>query len=269
MTMNKKYKSVILAILLIVLSICINPTFAGWGYHAHINYLKEAIRILPYYEYQMGIYYKDHLIEGLVEGEIQFKYRHQGIGPKWLPLKRQKELEYLSGLPIQENDVEKTAAFFYGHFERLRSDLVGAERRYSEVLFELGYFLHAINNVLIPLYEKGHFPEQRLASNTEEIDLTEAQIDEITDLKSWLHRMLSQKLQIRSQWSETADAGDMDAFIEQAHQANLKNITVMASILHYILHGCLGPADSEVMKEVAQIHESRLKMHRGRKPWIE
>ena len=108
-----KYKR-IFGLLLLALSwmTTADTSWAGWSHRVHIHYLKEAIRILPYFEYQMCIYYKDHLMEGVVEGEIQYRYRDRGKGPHWLKTTGLKELEYLNGIPIQEKDIETAAQFF-------------------------------------------------------------------------------------------------------------------------------------------------------------
>ena len=43
---------------------------AGWGHHAHVNYLKEAIRILPCFDYEMCLYYRDALIPLYEQGRF-------------------------------------------------------------------------------------------------------------------------------------------------------------------------------------------------------
>ena len=261
----------IIALLLFALSwmTTADTSWAGWSHRVHINLLKEAIRILPYFEYQMCIYYKNHLMEGVVEGEIQYRYRDRGKGPLWLNTTNKKELEYLNGIPIKEKDIEAAAQFFCERLERCRADIRNSNRRYGDVLFELGYILHSINNVLIPLYEKGHFPEQRLAQQTESIDLRTEHIEEITDLKPWLSHMLKEKLRLRAEWSKTAEANVREAFVEHAHRANEKNIYVLAGILRYVLRDCFGPADPEVRKSLGEMHEKQLQADGGRKPWVE
>ncbi|MCP4901652.1 MAG: hypothetical protein GY906_32210 [bacterium] len=241
---------------------------AGWGHKAHSNVIREAVRVLPIFDYEMCLYYKDDLVKGAIEGEIQFKYRAQGKPPLWMKDLTPLEVELLNGIPVTAENLDEATEFFTKRFEELRLDIVLARRQYSEVFFEIGYLLHSMNNILIPLYEKGHFPEQHLAAHTQEIKLNPELVAKFQELEPWLKQTITQKLAARKLWSGLAVRGDREGFIEYAKTANSFNIYSNAAIIHYVLGGSFGPADPEVRAEVGKIHERQLDIQRGRKPGV-
>jgi hypothetical protein len=93
----------------VTLALCVAHTAAaGWSMHAHTNYLQEAIRILPILDYEMCLHYREALLTGIVEGEIQFKYRAEGRYPLWLGRLSSEQVAMLNGLA----DHKKGTLFF-------------------------------------------------------------------------------------------------------------------------------------------------------------
>lgn len=253
---------------LVILVFTFNKTNAGWGHHVHINYVKEAISILPYFEYQMALYYKDDILKGAIEGEIQHKYNYKGITPKWMGEISKEESLFLCGIYVDENNKDVASKFFYQRIENLKKDLNSCNRKYSDVLFELGYLICSINNILVPLYEEGHFNEHYYASNTSQaIELKTDSIEKISDIKLWMEKMIDQKLQTRKKWSAFAENNDNSGFVNYGHQANKQNIYVSASIINYVLVGCYGPSEETGHRDfVEKKHNKKYSIKGDRRP---
>lgn len=255
----------------IIAAICLAwsvPCEAGWGHQAHSNLVREAVRILPIFDYEMCLYYKEDLIKGAIEGEIHFKYRAQGVGPRWMNDLSAAEIEILNGIPVEPENLDDAASFFGSRLEELRLDVVQARRRYSEVFFELGYLLHSMNNILIPLNEEGNFPEQYLASRTQDIEIRTEKVEFFAELEPWLRAILSEKLSMRQKWSDLARPETRDEFIAYSARANEFNIYSIAALIHYVLAESFGPAHPEARAHVAEIHERQLNANGGRKPGV-
>ena len=239
---------------------------AGWGQEAHKNLLTEAIRILPVFDYEMCVYYKTPLLTGIVEGEIQFKYKENGISPLWLKLKNPEEISYLNGIPVNKKNYKEAAEFFALKFSSLRSDIINCKRKYSDILYELGYYLTAINNILIPLYEKGNFPEQVYAKKTSELFLDSKQIKKITNINLWCINTFENFLSLREKWTNSAKPDNHEEFKSLSHKANSQQIYTLANIISYVLSDSFGPGHPEARKHVQKIHEKHIKVTNGRKP---
>jgi len=241
---------------------------AGWSMHAHTNYLKESIRILPILDYEMCLHYRGALLAGIVEGEVHFKFRAEGHSSPWLGALSKEQVGFLNGLPVNESTIDQASILFAGRFAGLRSEIAGMKRPYQETLFELGFYLAAINNVLLPQYESSHFPEQRLASDTASWPLDSKQVETIQDIDTWMETMLAKKIKLRDRWSEAAAMGDLERFKELAREANTMNVAVLASLISFVLDRCYGPADPEHRAKVGKHHEQHLEIVNGRKPWF-
>lgn len=239
---------------------------AGWGPEAHKNLLKESIRILPIFDYEMCTYYKEFLYAGIIEGEIQFKYKDKGTIPNWLPATDKVEVQYLNGIPIDESNYQTAADFFSKRFENLRSDIVKCRRKYSDVFYELGYYLTAINNILIPLYEEGNYPEQHYAKQTSDLVLDPDKVIKIENMAEWLENRFSQIIKMRSKWTEAAKPNNSDEFKKISHEANLQQIYNMSNVISFVLGESFGPGHPEARKHVQKIHEKNIKLVKGRKP---
>ena len=136
----------------------------------------------------MYLSYKYDLEKGFIEGEIQYKYRWKGEAPLWMGVLTSSEINYLQGHDINIEDIDSASEFFYKRINELKKDITEMKRPYSEVMFELGYILHSINNILLPIYEGVHYPEQPLASNTSNLILENSNIEEINDLSFWMKK---------------------------------------------------------------------------------
>ncbi len=260
--MRKKGFIILIAILTITGSLN-----AGWSYRVHLNYLKESASILDYFDYQMCVSYKEDLKKGLIEGEIQYKYRENGKIPKWIGQLSDKEINYLQGHVIELNDVNSASDFFFNRITSIKDDIVEMRRPYSEVMFELGYILHSINNILLPIYEGVNYPEQPLAAKTGNLHLTKLDIEEISDFKIWLKKMIVDKVNMRIEWSEFANNKDREGFIKYADEANIKNIYTLSSILQWVISDCFGPGNLEIREKLETMKEGRMKKVDGRKKW--
>lgn len=239
---------------------------SGWSHHTHINYLREAIRILPVFDYEMCVYYYNHLAEGAVEGEIHYRYITKGKYPSWLKKLTKDEIKFLNGIPINALSVKDASTFFAKRFEALKNSINSLKKPYSQIFFELGYYLHSINNTLIPEYQGGKCPWQQMGSNTDSIDIKTANIHKISNLNEWLLKTLKKNLAIRSDWTKMAESENKDGFMKIAKMAHERNIYNTGSIIQYVLNDCFGPADPKVRKKVAAIHEKKLNSNDGRKP---
>lgn len=239
---------------------------AGWGPEAHKNLLTEAIRILPIFDYEMCVYYKSPLITGIIEGEIQFKYKDNGVSPNWIELKNPQELVFLNGIHINKKNYDKAADFFANKFSALRNDIINCRRKYSDVLYELGYYLTAINNMLIPLYEKGNFPEQKYAKQTANLILESNEIVKIKNIKYWCKNTFTNFLNLRESWTKSARTDNLDEFKKLSHKANTSQIYALANIISFILSDSFGPGHPDARKHVQKIHEKHINVVNGRKP---
>lgn len=247
-----------------------------WAPQVQTNFLIEAIRILPWYQYLMCKDYKNALIEGIVEAEYQFWFNKSGncIGLNDNIIK--EKMDSIKGWMFQEEDISKAAEFLARKFDDLKSDIRAGNRRYREILFELGYYLHPINNYLKPPYfHKGkptkeereyHSNCTRLAQNTEHIDLKTHNVEKISDLKSWLETMLEKDLLIRQEWYEEAETNkkSYDRFTELASRTNIYNL---ASIIRYVLSdlqpkGSNPEVQDRVLEKIDKLYKG------GRKPSI-
>lgn len=240
---------------------------AGWSYRVHLNYLKEAASISDYFDYQFYLSYKYDLEKGFIEGEIQYKYRSKGKVPKWMGEISNDEIKCLQGHDLCQDDVELASEFFYERLYMLKQSIIEMERPYSEIMFELGYYLHSINNILLPIYEGVNYPEQPLAANTEKLELDNSKIDDIIDFKSYLKKSIEAKIKMRDTWSEYANNKDREGFIKYADEANKMNIYTIASILRWIASDCFGPENVDTRNHLEAMHESRAKKENGRKLW--
>ncbi len=255
-------------LLAIITTIISHNLRAGWGNHVHINYLKESVSILDYFDYQMCISYKDDLMRGFIEGEIQFKYRANGHIPNWWNPLSNNDAFYLQGYTIDGTNIDSATNLFHKKLTSLQDDIINMRRSYSEVMFELGYILHSINNILLPLYEEGHYAEQQLASNTKNLELDNSNITVISELKPWLSKMLEEKITIRDKWSDYADNKDKEGFIKYADEANKKNIYTLSSILKWVIADCYGPSETTGIRDkIEKIHEDKMAKANGRKKW--
>lgn len=254
-----------LIICMIILSSTLS--FAGWSYHAHLNYLSEAASILPYFDYEFCKSYKYDLEKGFVEGEIQFKYRYRGKAPAWLEPISEDEIIYLQGYLIDENNVDEAVLFFTNRIKKLQLELVEMKRPYADIMFELTYYLHSINNILMPLYEEGHFPEQALASNTSALELNIENAIEIEDLNTYMKQMIDKKLQIREEWSAFAINNDREGFIKYADEANKYNIYTLSSLLQWFNADCYGPEYKPVRDHLEKMKDGHSPKTNGRKKW--
>ena len=243
-----------------------SAVFGGWDIHTHINTTKEAVRIQPVFEYEMCVYYKDHLLEGVIEGEIHYKYLATGKHPNWISDISENEVPFLNGIPINDQNIDSAAYFFADQLIELKKDISALEKPYGQIMFELGYFLHSINNSLIPEYHGGKCHWQEMASNTDSIDIRTSNITKVTDLKGSLIQMFKDNLNLRKEWTQMAEAEDKEGFIQIAQKAHEQNIYHTASLIQYVLDGCLGPAHPEARKHVAAHHEERMAANGGRKP---
>lgn len=261
-------RKIITKIIFVCLLILITTTglYAGWSHHTHANYIEEAIRILPIFDYEMCVYYNKYLTEGAVEGEIHYRYISNGIYPSWLPELTKDEIQFLNGIPINEQTAKAASDFFATRFEKLKVDMDSLSRSYSQIFFELGYYLHSINNTLIPEYHGGKCPWQQMGSNTESIEIKTANIEKIADLNDWLLTIIKANLRIRSEWTKMAESENKDEFLKIAQMAHERNIYNTASLIQYVLNDCFGPAAPQVRKKVAEIHEKKLNSNGGRKP---
>jgi len=124
----------------------------AWAPQVQSNYLKEAIRILPWFQYLMCRDYKNYLIEGIVEAEYQFWFMKSGNCSGLVKNLKKNKLRFIIGWNFQEKDIKTAAEFFHKKFEGLKSYVKDGNKRYSEIMFELGYYLHSINNSLKPPY---------------------------------------------------------------------------------------------------------------------
>lgn len=262
-----KFIGKIIPVYVLIITV-VSSLHAGWSHHTHINYIKEAIRILPIFDYEMCVYYKNHLIEGAVEGEIHYRYIANGTYPSWLPKLSTDEIQFLNGIPINEHNVTGATGFFTERFETLRKDIELLEKSYANIFFELGYYLHSINNTLIPEYHGGKCPWQQVASNTDSFDINTSQVEKIVDLREWLEKTFRENLRIRGEWTKSAESEDKDGFIKIAQKAHERNIYNTASLIQYVLNDCFGPADPGVRKKVAAIHDKKMNTNGGRKPGI-
>ncbi len=93
------------------------------------------------------------------------------------------------------------------------------------------------------MYETGHFPEQRLASNTISLPLDPTQVEPIQDIDVWMTAMLTKKIVLRDRWSQAATEDDLQQFEELAREANAMNIAVLASLISFALDRCYGSVE--------------------------
>lgn len=252
----KRIKSIILIFLTV--SFFTSNLLLAWAPQVQSNYLKEAIRILPWFQYLMCKDYQNYLIEGIVEAEYQFWFFHGGNCPGLVENLKENKLKYIKGWNYQEEDIENIAEYFYKKFEGLKSSIRNGDNQYSEIMFKLGYNLHPINNCLKPPYlhttkptkEEIYYHNQctRLANNTESIELKTENIDNIENLKSWLEEMLTKNLKLRNEWYKEASI-DKSNYKKYTMLASEKNIYNLAGIINYVL-GDLNPMTPEMKKFV-------------------
>ncbi len=251
-----------------ILSFATSKIFAGWAHYTHINYIKEAVRILPHFDYEMCLYYKDHLIEGAVEGEIHYKFITAGKYPLWMSELTEEEITFLNGIPINDLNVNSAAVFFAKRFESLRENLDLLDKPYSRIMFELGYFLHSINNSLIPEYQGGKSPWQQAGSKTDSIDIKTLKIEMISNLEEWLLKTLEENLKLRAEWTKASEDEIKEEFLRIAAKAHERNIYNTASLIEYVLNDTFGPSDERLRKIIAEKHAKHFKSNGGRKPGI-
>lgn len=261
----KRIKSIILIFLTV--SFFTSNLLLAWAPQIQSNYLKEAIRILPWFQYSMCKDYKNHLIEGIVEAEYQFWFfpsaNCQGLASKL----KESKLKFVKGWDFQEKDIETIVQYFYGKFEGLKSSIRRGDKPYAEIMFELGYSLHPINNYLKPPYFHTKNPTKEaiyyhnkcflLAKDTRQIELNTKNIKNITKLKQWLRKMLIENLKIRNEWYNAAET-DKNSFEKYTKLASERNIYNLASIINYVL-GDLAPMTPEMKKFVYDKINKRFK----------
>jgi hypothetical protein len=241
---------------------------AGWSHRTHVNYIEEAVRILPYFDYLMCNYYLDHLLEGAVEGEFHFRFVTKGQRPAWLEGVKDTELKLVNGLSVAPEDIEAAATFFSQQFDELREDIVNAERRNADLMFMLGYYLHSLNNTLMPRSEAVGTPSaQYLAQHTDSLNLKRDNVEDIEDLRSWLATTIAKNLTLADEWTAAARRGDGDAFVSYAMRGNARNIYNAASIISYVLADTFGPEDPAARQSIVDIWDRR--HGRGRRPSME
>lgn len=189
--------------LIVFIILSLSSSLLAWAPQVQSNYLKEAIRILPWFQYSMCKDYKNYLIEGIVEAEYQFWFIHSGECSGLAKNIQENKLKFIKGYNYEEEDIETVAEYFCEKFEGLKYRIRNGGQRYSQIMFELGYYLHSINNSLKPPYIHAENPTKeeiyyhsqctRLAQNTAFLELRMDKINTITNLKSWLKNMLTKK----------------------------------------------------------------------------
>ena len=269
----KKKRIIILAISIIFIS---ESFLFCWPSSIQTNFLKEAIRILPWPQYLMCKDYLDPLCEGISETEYQYWFLHSGNTPGLAARLSKDKLGFTkagaTGREFKENDIEIAANFLFGKFEGLRSDIRNGNRSYGEILFDLGYYLHTVNNyVKAPFWsEEGETEEERiyhakcsnLARNTESIELKTDKIEIIENMHSWLKNTLAQDIKIRDEWYDVAEK-DKDSYEQYTHMVCERNIYKLASIIYYVLAD-LSPGTQKSREFIEKNWNKRFKG--GRKP---
>lgn len=267
MKANKFFSKYSVLFILLIHFLIPDLLIAGWSHGVHKNYLEEAIRILPYFDYMMCKYYKVHIIEGAIEGEYHFRYIKKGVYPKWINNVKEEEFKFVNGLSIRKENISEAAEFYFKKFEDIKMRIKNVENRNSEMLFEMGYYLHSITNILKPHSHGTNMPSaELLARNTKNIELRTNQIEKIINLKSWLKKIISEKLDHKSLWTQSAESGDRDSFNRLAMKANEMNIYHLASIINYVFDDCFGPEDPKIRKSIQDRINKQYKG--GRKPGI-
>jgi hypothetical protein len=259
--------------ILFALAVPINSLWA-WAPQVQSNYLKEAIRILPWFQFSMCKDYKNHLVEGIVEAEYQFWFspnaKCKGLASKL----RENKLKFVKGWGFQEKDIGTIVKYFHEKLEGLKSSIRKGDKPYAKIMFELGYYLHPINNYLKPPYFHTDNPTKDemsyhnkcflLAKDTKTIELNTNNIDTIKELKPWLKMMLIENLKARDEWYQAAKT-DKSSFAKYTRLASERNIYNLASIINYVLSD-LAPMTPELKKFVYGKINRMFKG--GRKPGI-
>ena len=268
-------KKIVLIVFIFLAPIIVpNNSLLAWSPQVQSNYLKEAIRILPWFQYLMCKDYKDYMIEGIVEAEYEFWFFHGDSCPGLTEKLKENKLKYIKGWDFQKEDTELIVEYFYDKFEGLKISIRNGDKPYAEIMFELGYYLHSINNYLKPPYlhtinptkEEIYYHNQctRLANNTELIELKTENIEDITNLKLWLEDMLAKNMEIRNEWYKEASS-DKTSFKKFTMLASERNIYNLSSIINYVLSD-LNPMTPE-MKEFVY-DKINMKFKGNRKPGI-
>lgn len=239
----------------------------GWCHDGHINFIREAIRILPVFDYNFCRHYQHDMVKGVIEGEFHYRYLEADISPNWFENVAEEDLIFLQGCPVDSTNMNEGAVFFTRHLNRLREDLKKLTRRNSEILFDLAGLIQSINNICIPLYD-GEMGENHFVKHTEGIVLDTERIERIENLESWLSGKLGHLLAVRYEWSRIGRTGDRESFREYSYKAIEQMIYTSASIIIYVLDNCFGPADPVHRDEVAGHHLRHMKIVNGRKPGI-
>lgn len=270
---SKKKRIIVLAISIVFIY---KSFLFSWPSSIQTNFLKEAIRILPWKQYLMCKDYLGHLCEGISEAEYQYWFLHSGncpgLGAKLRENKLQFTRQSASGRNFEENDIEIAANFLFTKFEDLRKDLRDGNRSYGEILFDLGYYLHIINNYNKPPFwsEEGETEEERiyhskceqLARNTESIELKTDKIEIIGNMMTWLKSTLAQDIKIRDEWYDVAER-DKSSYEQYTYMVCERNIYKLASIIYYVLND-LSPG---TLKSQEFIEKNWYKKYQGgRKP---
>ncbi len=221
---------------------------------------------MPYFDYLWGNYYRDDILKGAIEGEFHFRHHAKGRIPHWRRGKvNRRELHYLSGYGLTQQDAAPAARALTKRFEKLRAEFATARRPNRELMFELGYGLHAIANSLVPRTTSPGMPSpEPCARNTAAIELKQSEIERIEKLRPWLVRRIEHHLQLRDQW-ETAS--DKDAFKQHSVRASQAIIYSLAAIMTYVMGTAFGPEDEKVRSSLEEMKNRRL--GDGRKPDIE
>jgi hypothetical protein len=263
--MSIRCQTTVSRVLLVITLLIADPLLAGWSHRTHTNYLQEAVRILPYFDYLMCSYYQDHLLEGAVEGEFHFRLVKKGQRPGWLEGVEESELRFVNGLSVGPEDIEAAATFFSQQFDELRESVVNAERRNADIMFMLGYYLHSLNNTLMPHYQAEGIPSpEYLAQHTDSLNLRRDRVEEIQDLRSWLATTIAENLTLANEWTAAARQENRDEFVSYAMKGNARNIYNAASIISYVLADSFGPEDPAARESIVDIWDRR--HGRGRRP---
>jgi hypothetical protein len=250
----------------IVTILAVQQVFAGWSPKTHRNYIVEAIRILPYFDYLWCSYYRDDLLKGAIEGEFHFRHYAKGRVPRWMVEEvSTREASLANGYGLTEEKVTPAARFLGLRFEKLRNDLRTASRPNSEIMFDLGYWLHSLVNVVVPrLTGQGMPSPEPYARSTASIDIRQSRIDAFSEPRPWLEKRLRLHLESRNQWEAAQSAED---FERCAAQVSEDMIYSLASVMAYVLDDSFGPEAEEQRAALQAMQERRL--GDGRKPDIE
>lgn len=255
----------------VILIICCIRLLA-WAPQVQKNFLNEAVRILPWFQYLMCLDYKASLTTGIVEAEYEFWFFHGGNCPGLVKRLKAEKIKYIRGWNFQREDIAVISGFLAEKFNGMKRDIRNGQKRYDEIMFELGYFLHSINNFLKPPYiheeklSKGqkryHAQCTMVARNTDSIDLRTEKIEKIDNLKSWLEKMLEKNIKLRDRWYAEAESG-RSSFKEDTLVTCENNIYNLASIIFYVLNN-LNPMKPELKNFLYMKVQKKFKG--GRKP---